>query len=199
MHCFPRVRTHHAALQPAVHGPPPASRCARERGGLSFVRRAGRPLLCLRQQNKGDDPTCSPPPFPRSRAHVAQDGRLLTINSNSKTSSEIHVLDLGAADTRMQLVHPRSDFIYFLEVQCMQCKFRMVWGVTWCQHAHGKLFIVTNADGARNFKVMQAPLVTPQKKYWREFLPTRCHMCCMCYMCFLLLAAVVLVCALLFV
>jgi len=37
------------------------------------------------------------------------------------------------------------------------------------QHSD-KLYIRTNADGADDFKIMVAPLKTPQRKYWRELI-----------------------------
>jgi oligopeptidase B len=33
-------------------------------------------------------------------------------------------------------------------------------------------FILTNADNAKDFKIMQVPVDAPQKENWSEFVPT---------------------------
>ncbi|MEL6947497.1 MAG: S9 family peptidase, partial [Pseudomonadota bacterium] len=39
---------------------------------------------------------------------------------------------------------------------------------------HGDtLFITTNKDGAENYKVMKAPIATPQEEHWEAFIPHR--------------------------
>ncbi|MFN8036596.1 MAG: S9 family peptidase [Acidimicrobiia bacterium] len=37
----------------------------------------------------------------------------------------------------------------------------------------GELYIVTNADGAENFKLMVAPVASPERAHWREVVPHR--------------------------
>ncbi|MGQ7845929.1 S9 family peptidase [Granulosicoccus sp. 3-233] len=41
------------------------------------------------------------------------------------------------------------------------------------EHQADRFLILTNADGASDFKVMQAPCATPSRQYWREWLPAR--------------------------
>ncbi|GMF49495.1 unnamed protein product [Phytophthora fragariaefolia] len=65
-----------------------------------------------------------------------KDARFVLINCNSKNTSEIYALDGGDVDARPQLLRPReAGTLYFAD------------------HAAGQFFIVTNADGALNYKI----------------------------------------------
>eukprot|EP00053_Salpingoeca_punica_P015205 m.139252 g.139252 ORF g.139252 m.139252 type:complete len:755 (-) comp16652_c1_seq4:837-3101(-) len=82
-----------------------------------------------------------------------KDEAFFTINVNSKTSSEVYLLPCDQPHGTPVLIHPRSNFSYFVE------------------HQRGSLYIVTNADGAVNFKVVQTPAHAPTKDNWRDFVP----------------------------
>uniref|UniRef100_A0AAV1V509 Prolyl endopeptidase n=1 Tax=Peronospora matthiolae TaxID=2874970 RepID=A0AAV1V509_9STRA len=65
-----------------------------------------------------------------------KDARFVLINCNSKNSSEIYALDSHDIDAQPRLLRPReSGTLYFAD------------------HAADRFFIVTNADGALNYKI----------------------------------------------
>ncbi|RLN74863.1 hypothetical protein BBJ28_00020782, partial [Nothophytophthora sp. Chile5] len=67
---------------------------------------------------------------------TTKDARFVLINCNSKNTSEIYALDSHSVDARPQLLRPREPgTAYFAD------------------HAAGQFFIVTNADGALNYKI----------------------------------------------
>ena len=41
------------------------------------------------------------------------------------------------------------------------------------EHHGGRLFILTNADGAEDFKIVEAPLDAPERANWRDVVPHR--------------------------
>jgi oligopeptidase B len=41
------------------------------------------------------------------------------------------------------------------------------------EHHGDRLFILTNADGAEDFKIVEAPLAAPGKAHWRDVIPHR--------------------------
>jgi hypothetical protein len=41
------------------------------------------------------------------------------------------------------------------------------------EHAHDHFYIVTNADGAEDFKIVRAPDSDPRKQYWEDFVVPR--------------------------
>lgn len=70
----------------------------------------------------------------------SKDQRFLVISSNSKSTSEAHVLDARRVDSRPVLVRRRQAGVeYYVE------------------HAQDRLFIVTNADGAADYKLVTLP------------------------------------------
>ena len=86
--------------------------------------------------------------------HRSLSGAFIVLTSRSFTSGETWVLDAAHPDAPPRLVRARAkDVEYDVED-----------GTNW-------FYIVTNADGARNFKVMRAPVSAPSK--WEEWLPHR--------------------------
>jgi oligopeptidase B len=83
----------------------------------------------------------------RSEAHIF-------ITSGSFTSGETWLLDANAPDAAPRVVAARAPNVEY-DVA----------------HAGDWLYIVTNRDGARNFKVMRAPVASPGA--WEEWLPHR--------------------------
>jgi oligopeptidase B len=83
-------------------------------------------------------------------------GQYLLITTDSKTTSEVLVLPTDAADTPPQLVEPRTPGLeYAVEHHA--------------DETHGdRFFIVTNADGAQDFKVMVTDVATPGRGAWTE-------------------------------
>lgn len=87
-----------------------------------------------------------------------KDERRLTVNLNSKTSSEVWVMSTDALGTgreveAMQLLCPRGDATYFVE------------------HRGDRFYVVTNADGAYKCKVMSVPEDALAREHWEEFIP----------------------------
>ena len=69
-------------------------------------------------------------------------------------SGEIYLIDAKKLDSKPQLIEKNEpDLQYAIS-----------------QHTD-RLFIRTNADGADDFKIMVAPLRTPQRKHWVELIP----------------------------
>jgi oligopeptidase B len=82
-------------------------------------------------------------------------GRFLAINSSSKVTSEVWLIDADHPAGAPVVVEPRSqDHEYHVE------------------HHSGPaghhLFVLTNDGGAENFKLMSVPLATPGRAHWRE-------------------------------
>jgi oligopeptidase B len=81
-------------------------------------------------------------------------GAYVVISSGSFTSSESWLIDAHAPETAPVLVAPRApDVEYAVE------------------HGGDWLYVLTNRDGARNFKVMRAPVANPAA--WSEWLEHR--------------------------
>jgi oligopeptidase B len=83
-----------------------------------------------------------------------QSRRFLTITAHDHRSSEVRILPAAAPDREPLLVEPRTpDHEYSVA-------------------DHGEtLLILTNADGAEDFKIMAAPLLAPGPAHWRPWLP----------------------------
>jgi oligopeptidase B len=96
-------------------------------------------------------------------------GRFLVIGSESKTTSETHLVDADDPIAALRLVAPREQGIeYHVEHHHHS-------GHHAGHHAgHAdRLFIITNADGAENFKLMVTGLDTTSRAEWNEIVPHR--------------------------
>jgi oligopeptidase B len=83
-----------------------------------------------------------------------QSGRFLLISINDHETSEIRLIDLTAQDDAPVLVAPR------------------LVGRQYDVEHHGEdLLIRTNADGAEDFKIVNAPVSTPDPDHWRDLIP----------------------------
>ena len=83
-------------------------------------------------------------------------GHFLTIQANDHTTSEIRLIPANKPETAPVLVSPRETGLeYSLE------------------DIGDRFYILTNADGAQDFKIMTAPLDKPSRKEWRDFTPHR--------------------------
>lgn len=85
-----------------------------------------------------------------------QSGRYATVDIGDHDSSECWLLDLTARDARPTLIQKRRKAVQY------ECED---WG--------DKLFIHTNADGADDFKIVEAPISAPQAKNWKDVIPHR--------------------------
>jgi oligopeptidase B len=90
----------------------------------------------------------------------ARTGRYLLISSQSKLTSETHLVDADDPTGAPRLVAARDH------------------GVEYHVEHHvdddgDRLFVLTNADGAENFKLMVAPTAAPGRASWTEVVPHR--------------------------
>ncbi|MCC5948068.1 MAG: S9 family peptidase [Nitriliruptoraceae bacterium] len=82
--------------------------------------------------------------------------RYLAIAVGSKVSSEWHLLDADDPQASPQLVAPREHGVeYDLD------------------HRGDLLYLVTNADGAEDFKLCVAPVATPGREHWIDLIEHR--------------------------
>jgi len=84
-----------------------------------------------------------------SRSHAV-------IGIEDHVSAECHLVDLADPQAQPRLVAPR------IEEQRYSVD---VWG--------DSLFILTNADGAEDFKIARAPLANPDRAHWQDVVPHR--------------------------
>jgi oligopeptidase B len=85
----------------------------------------------------------------RSRGYI-----LLT--SASHTTSEVRYVSADHPDDPLRVIEPRRPgHEYYVE------------------HHGDKFYIRTNADGARNFRLVSAPASDPRKENWKEVIPHR--------------------------
>ncbi|ACB95275.1 S9 family peptidase [Beijerinckia indica] len=83
----------------------------------------------------------------------SQSSTFAIVSVSDHDSSECHLLDLGDPLAAPQLIEARAR------------------GLRYEVEDHGdRLFIRTNADGAEDFKIVSAPLATPSKAYWQDFV-----------------------------
>ena len=82
--------------------------------------------------------------------------KYLIINSDSTLSSECRILESG---------QPMNEFRVFQERQS-----DMLYGI---DHYGEHFYIQTNADGAKNYKIMRTPIVQTEMSHWTEVIAHR--------------------------
>jgi oligopeptidase B len=88
--------------------------------------------------------------------HESTSGRFCVIAGGDHETSEQRLLDLSDVTAPPRLVAARED------------------GVQYSLADRGdELFILTNADGAIDFKIVTAPLAAPTRDNWRDLIPYR--------------------------
>jgi oligopeptidase B len=88
--------------------------------------------------------------------HESSSGRFCVIAGGDHETSEQRLIDLAQPETPPRLVAAREE------------------GVQYSIADRGdQLFILTNADGAIDFKVVTAPLASPGRANWRDLIPYR--------------------------
>lgn len=83
-----------------------------------------------------------------------RDGRYLMLQSASHTTSEEQFLPANQPEGEWRLIEPRRDNIEY-----------------YSDHRRGHWYIRAN-DTGRNFRLVTAPVATPERAHWTELLPT---------------------------
>lgn len=86
----------------------------------------------------------------------SKNGKYIQVYSESTLSSEVFFLDADKPTESLRSFQPRQKDVLY-SVTALEDRF----------------LILTNADGARNFKVMQSPLDNTGKANWKEFIAHR--------------------------
>lgn len=82
----------------------------------------------------------------------SRNGKMLFIGSEAKTITEERYLPADTPNAEWKLVTPRREgHQYYVD------------------YDQGEFYVVTNKDGAENFKIMAA--TDPAEKYWKDFIP----------------------------
>jgi oligopeptidase B len=91
-----------------------------------------------------------------TRVHESSSGRFCVISSGDHETSECRLVDLAVPDAPARLVAARRP------------------GVRYSVHDRGdELFILTDEGGAMDFRVVTAPLASPEPERWRDLVPYR--------------------------
>jgi oligopeptidase B len=85
-----------------------------------------------------------------------QSGAFVEIIASDHETSEVHLLDRNDPRAKPHIVEPRTP----------QLRYSV-------EHHGDELFILTNADGAEDSKLMVAPLASPARARWRDLVPYR--------------------------
>jgi len=82
--------------------------------------------------------------------------RYILISAHDHETAEVHILDADNPDETPRCVAPRETKVEY-EVE----------------HNGDRFIILTNADGAEDFKLVEAPVETPGRAHWRDLIPHR--------------------------
>jgi oligopeptidase B len=83
-----------------------------------------------------------------------QSERFVVIESHDHETSEIWIIPADRPEESARLIAPRETAVEYT-----------------LDEAHGTLFILTNADGASDFKIVTAPVASPDRQNWSELVP----------------------------
>lgn len=95
-----------------------------------------------------------------------QSGSYLLIDISDHETSEVRILNLSQPGARLQVVSPRQE------------------GLRYDVEHHGDLFyILTNAGGAEDFKIVTAPENAPGRENWVDLVPYRAGVMILSHVC----------------
>jgi oligopeptidase B len=84
----------------------------------------------------------------------SRDGKMLIIGSEAKTITEARYLAADNPTAEWKVIAPRKEGHQYS-----------------VDYDQGEFYLVTNRDGAENFKVMRAPASDPAEKNWKDYIP----------------------------
>jgi oligopeptidase B len=84
------------------------------------------------------------------------DRRFMLIEANDHSTSEVHMLETLAPNAPLQCIAPRKNNLEY-----------------YVDHAGTDFYILTNADGAEDFKIITAPDTKPGRAHWRDLAPAK--------------------------
>ena len=87
-----------------------------------------------------------------------QSDRFVVISTHDHETSEVRVIDADRADALPLLIAPRVTGVEY------EVDHGFVGG-------EERFFMLTNAGGAEDFKIVTAPVATPGPAHWRDFVP----------------------------
>jgi oligopeptidase B len=93
--------------------------------------------------------------------HLTRSERFVVVSSESKMTSEASVLDASDPDGTIRVVEPRLQGVEYQVEHAVRPDGMDVF------------LILTNAGGAENFALMEAPAADPGRASWRELVPHR--------------------------
>ncbi len=83
-----------------------------------------------------------------------QSERFVLIHSHDHETSEVRFISADAPEAEPKLVAPRETAVEYS-----------------VDEAHGTFFILTNAGGAKDFKIVTAPFESPEREGWTDIVP----------------------------
>jgi oligopeptidase B len=118
---------------------------------------------CVKRLRLGDDPAAAAMVFEEKDAGFfvsigkSQSNRFIEITAHDHTTTEVHLIDADAPDAPPTVVEPRHrDREY---------------SIAHMRFGDGERFyILTNADGAEDFKIVEAPLEAPGHANWQDVI-----------------------------
>ncbi|MEO8130933.1 MAG: S9 family peptidase [Bryobacteraceae bacterium] len=89
--------------------------------------------------------------------HKTRSGRFILIDIHSKDTTEVHYAEADRPDGVFQVIDPRrKEHEYHVQDQ-------------------GEYFFIRTNDGAKNFRLMRAPVANPARENWNEVIAHRPH------------------------
>lgn len=91
------------------------------------------------------------------RVRRTRSGEYLLLTAHSHSTTEVRYLPANRPGEAFKLIHPRQHWMeYYVE-------------------HHGERFLIRCNEEAPNFKLLEAPVVTPGKENWQEIVPYRAN------------------------
>jgi oligopeptidase B len=81
--------------------------------------------------------------------------KFLLITLESHMTTEVRYAPADEPGDEFRVIHPRQH------------------GMEYAVHHHGDRFLIVTNDDAKNFRLMETPVATPSKEFWRDLIPHR--------------------------